>query len=80
MFGAVDSALILNLNGSLCTMNGETQKLINPSMSPELRKDETVVFRATLNSQGNFVLYSHRFRNLFTNSIGMMEWEALRDP
>ncbi|KAF5818706.1 putative protein kinase RLK-Pelle-SD-2b family [Helianthus annuus] len=80
MFGLLYSALILNLNGSLCTMNGETQKLINPSSRPELRKDETVVFRATLNSQGNFVLYSHRFRNLFTNSTGMMEWEALRDP
>ncbi|MFS7913342.1 putative non-specific serine/threonine protein kinase [Helianthus anomalus] len=49
-------------------------------MSPELRKDVTVVFRATLNSQGNFVLYSHRFRNLFTNSTSMMDWEALRDP
>ncbi|KAI3716816.1 hypothetical protein L1987_67985 [Smallanthus sonchifolius] len=78
--GRADS-LSLNRNGSLYMMkSGEAQMVLNPSTSSQSRKNETIVFRATLNPDGNFVLYSHRFTNPSGNSTGMMEWEALQDP
>ncbi|KAJ0786470.1 putative protein kinase RLK-Pelle-SD-2b family [Helianthus annuus] len=74
------SSLILDCNGSLYIKYGDTQKVINSYTSSGLRKNETLVFRATLSPQGNFVLYSHRFTYPSSNSIVTMEWEALQDP
>ncbi|KAJ0940176.1 putative protein kinase RLK-Pelle-SD-2b family [Helianthus annuus] len=81
-FGRYYESLILNRSGSfyLIGYNGETNMALNQTMSLRSRKNETLVFRATLGPHGNFVLYSHRFTNPSSNSTGMKEWEALQDP
>ncbi|KAI3823734.1 hypothetical protein L1987_05175 [Smallanthus sonchifolius] len=74
-------SLVLNRDGSLYIKGyADVQKVLNPSTSSRLKKNETIVFRATLSPQGNFLLYSHRFTNLSSNSTRVMEWEALQDP
>lgn len=73
--------LNFNQTGSL-NMEGATdaRRVLNPSTRSRSMKNETVIFRATLNPDGNLVLYSHRFTTPSSSKTGMMiEWSALQD-
>ncbi|KAL4565752.1 hypothetical protein LXL04_029855 [Taraxacum kok-saghyz] len=73
-------SLYLSPNGSLILVqyNG-TRMVVNKPTSSESGMDyEAVIFRATLDWDGNFVFYSHRFTN--SSSVMKIEWKALQDP
>ncbi|KAJ9537050.1 hypothetical protein OSB04_029783 [Centaurea solstitialis] len=76
--------LNLNQTGFLNMMGYyRPPRVLNPSTRSTSRsrsmKNETVIFRATLNPDGNFVLYSHRFGSPSSSKTGI-EWSALEDP
>ncbi|XP_042751861.1 G-type lectin S-receptor-like serine/threonine-protein kinase LECRK2 isoform X2 [Lactuca sativa] len=77
-------SLNLSPTGSLSMVGfGVTERVLNSTRSLESRKNvDTVIFRATLNWDGNFVLYSHRFTSPSSNLTSIMktEWAALQDP
>ncbi|KAK1430510.1 hypothetical protein QVD17_13311 [Tagetes erecta] len=74
-------SLILNRNGSLYMVGfDEPERVLHPSTSTTMRNNETVIYRATLNLQGNFVLYSHIFTTPPSNLTRMKtEWAALQN-
>ncbi|XP_022031587.1 G-type lectin S-receptor-like serine/threonine-protein kinase LECRK3 [Helianthus annuus] len=75
-------SLNLSCSGSLYMVGfSEPQRVLNPHTSSPARENETVIYRATLNPKGNFVLYSHTFTTLPSNLTRMnIEWAALRNP
>ncbi|KAL7596807.1 G-type lectin S-receptor-like serine/threonine-protein kinase LECRK2 [Lactuca sativa] len=76
-------SMYLNHTGSLnMVKDGVTQRVLNPVIlsSGSRKRNEIVIFRATLRWDGNFVLYSHRFISNSTRMIMKKEWEALHDP
>ncbi|KAD5508191.1 hypothetical protein E3N88_15894 [Mikania micrantha] len=77
------NSLILNRDGSLHIVGYKQAHImaLNPSSTSSWsEKNETIIFRATLSPQGNFVLYSHRFTNPLSKSTRKIEWQALQDP
>ncbi|KAI3804389.1 hypothetical protein L1987_25885 [Smallanthus sonchifolius] len=75
-------SLNLDRSGSLYMVGfDEPQRVLNPHTSSPLRNNETVIYRATLNPQGNFILYSHIFTTPPSNLTRMnIEWAALQNP
>ncbi|KAI3756574.1 hypothetical protein L1987_56395 [Smallanthus sonchifolius] len=75
-------SLNLNRSGYLYMVGfDEPHRVLNPHTSSPLRNNETVIYRATLNSQGNFILYSHIFTTPPSNLTRMnIEWAALQNP
>ncbi|GKA90333.1 S-locus glycoprotein domain-containing protein, partial [Tanacetum coccineum] len=71
-----------NREGSLYMLgNGVTRRALYQPTRSQSRKNEKVVFRATLNPDGNFVLYSHIFTTPPSNLTDIRtEWSALHDP
>lgn len=61
--------------------DGTRKTLYDPSSSSQLNKNETVVYHATLNPHGNFVLHSTIF-TIPSSSLTetRTEWVALQDP
>ncbi|KAI9125655.1 hypothetical protein K1719_003073 [Acacia pycnantha] len=74
------SQLTLNLTGFLCLGNDtNTIKVIAPSKQIE-KNTSLLIYRATLDVDGNFVLYVHTFENNntgFTSQI--IVWQAIYD-
>ncbi|PWA90791.1 S-locus glycoprotein domain-containing protein [Artemisia annua] len=73
--------LNLSRNGSLYVAgHGTLHSIFSSRTSLRLSNNKTVVYRATLNPHGNFILYSHIFTTLSSSLTGMKnEWAALQD-
>ncbi|KAK6922854.1 S-locus glycoprotein domain [Dillenia turbinata] len=69
--------LALSTEGWLCLQNS-TSCMHNLSSSSHVGKHETIVFRATLDSDGIFRLFAHRFTGKSTSNISI-EWSMLNN-
>ncbi|XP_059641974.1 G-type lectin S-receptor-like serine/threonine-protein kinase LECRK1 [Cornus florida] len=71
--------LDLNSRGLLCLRNSSggicVHTLVNSSYSGN---NKTIIYRATLDADGNFRLYSHSF-GIGNNSTGLKQWSALQN-
>ena len=81
-FAGTSVILSLNQRGLLRLINGSSSIIISANDSFPLEKETTIIYRAVLDSDGIFKLYSHHFwGNSSTNTSSKMysEWSALRD-
>ncbi|PHT53152.1 hypothetical protein CQW23_07614 [Capsicum baccatum] len=69
--------LLLNSTGILLLINDTDSSVIRQLYTPLMQK-ERAIYRATLDYDGNFRLYSHEF-NSNSNSKMVVEWEAIDD-
>ncbi|GJZ45497.1 G-type lectin S-receptor-like serine/threonine-protein kinase LECRK1 [Tanacetum coccineum] len=83
--GTFSFSSTLNLDNSsgslyLTVYDGTRKTLYDPPSSSRLNKTETVVYHATLNPYGNFVLRSTIFTTHSSLTETRTEWVALQDP
>ncbi|XP_019237899.1 PREDICTED: G-type lectin S-receptor-like serine/threonine-protein kinase LECRK2 [Nicotiana attenuata] len=69
--------LLLNSTGILLLINDTDSSVIRRLYSPLMQKN-TGIYRATLDHDGNFRLYSHEFDSNGNSKI-RLEWEAIDD-
>ena len=78
-----DTSVILSLNqrGLLRLILGSSSIIISANNSYTGEKETTIIYRAMLDSDGIFKLYSHHFWGNSSNTSSRMysEWSALRD-
>ncbi|KAJ9537051.1 hypothetical protein OSB04_029784 [Centaurea solstitialis] len=82
-FGMRYDQLNLDQTGSLNIVGDRVAPWVLSSSSTKSQpgKDETLIFRAILTPEGNFILYSHRFTTSSGIETGInSEWLALQDP
>ncbi|XP_050292258.1 G-type lectin S-receptor-like serine/threonine-protein kinase LECRK3 isoform X1 [Quercus robur] len=80
-FYGSDVTLSLNQRGLLRLIYGSSSIIISANNSYPGEKETTIIYRAMLDSDGIFRLYSHHFWGNSSNTSSKMysEWSALRD-